>query len=111
MVTAIRALMSRGLTGAGLITAYHERRLAPLMMRRLPMFEMTAEADLSGTRLSEDTLAPTELGQRLKEVLKASAVPDQFPLQGQPPMMPSPGASSFENLGHYRSRPRLREAM
>jgi hypothetical protein len=42
-------LRKGGLTAAGVITAIHRRRVLPLAERRLPLWEMTPEADLEGS--------------------------------------------------------------
>jgi hypothetical protein len=38
------------------IAAIHRRRVLPLAERRLPLWEMTLEADLEGSRMSSDPL-------------------------------------------------------
>jgi hypothetical protein len=40
------------------IAAIHRRRVLPLAERRLPLWEMTPEADLEGSRWGNRTLAP-----------------------------------------------------
>ena len=41
LLDAITLLKNHGLRGAGVIRAYHTRRLAPLMVRALPLYGMT----------------------------------------------------------------------
>jgi hypothetical protein len=49
-------LRKGGLTAAGVIATIHRRRVLPLAERRLPLWEMTPEADLEGSRMSPDPL-------------------------------------------------------
>ena len=44
LLEAITFLMIHGLHGAGVIGGYHERRVAPLMARVLPLYRMTPDA-------------------------------------------------------------------
>ena len=52
-VAAIHILKESGLKGSGIIGAYHARRVAPLMMRALPLYMMVNEALFDGTTLVE----------------------------------------------------------
>ena len=52
MLDAIAFLKIHGLRGAGVIGAYHTRRVAPLMARALPLYGMTPGAQLDGTVLA-----------------------------------------------------------
>jgi hypothetical protein len=56
LLKALEALRKGGLTAAGVIAAIHRRRVLPLAERRLPLWEMTPEADLEGSRMSSDPL-------------------------------------------------------
>jgi hypothetical protein len=56
LLKALEALRKGGLTTAGVIAAIHRRRVLPLAERRLPLWEMTPEADLEGSRMSSDPL-------------------------------------------------------
>jgi hypothetical protein len=56
LLKALEALRKGGLTAAGVIAAIHHRRVLPLAERRLPLWEMTPEADLEGSRMSSDPL-------------------------------------------------------
>ena len=44
LLNAIALLKNHGLRGAGVIGAYHARRVAPLMVRGLPLYGMTPSA-------------------------------------------------------------------
>jgi hypothetical protein len=56
LLKALEALWKGGLTAVGVIAASHRRRVLPLAERRLPLWEMTPEADLEGSRMSSDPL-------------------------------------------------------
>jgi hypothetical protein len=56
LLKALEALRKGGLTAAGVIAAIHHRRVLPLAERRLPLWEMTPEADLEGSRMSSNPL-------------------------------------------------------
>jgi hypothetical protein len=48
LLKALGELRKGGLTAAGVVAAIHRRRVLPLTERRLPLWEMTPEADLEG---------------------------------------------------------------
>nr|CAB3502612.1 unnamed protein product [Digitaria exilis] len=50
LVDALQRLSRLGLTAGGVIANFHRRRVLPLMRRRLSLYEMTPDADLTGTR-------------------------------------------------------------
>jgi hypothetical protein len=56
LLQALKALREGGLTTAGVVAAIHRRRVLPLAERRLPLWEMTSEADWEGSRMSPDPL-------------------------------------------------------
>ncbi len=56
LLQALKALREGGLTAAGVVAAIHRRRVLPLAERRLPLCEMTPEADWEGSRMSPDPL-------------------------------------------------------
>ena len=45
----------------GIIGAYHIRRVAPLMARALPLYQMVPEASFEGTALADEALPPSEV--------------------------------------------------
>jgi hypothetical protein len=51
LLQAAKRLVDAGVTGAGLITAFHERRVLPLMRRAHRLDEMVPNASLEGTML------------------------------------------------------------
>ena len=56
--------------GSGVIGAYHARRVAPLMMRALPLYAMAPEASFDGMVLAEGTFPNSEIMQRIKEAME-----------------------------------------
>ena len=81
--------------GLGIISAYHMRRVAPLMRRALPLHMMAPGASLEGTTLAEGALSPSEVAQRIKEAMEPSRDDEgsilEFVYPGHPPMRPEPG--------------------
>ena len=61
LLEAITFLKTHGLHGAGVISWYHARRVAPLMVRVLPLYEMTPDAQLIRTMLSQGLLCDSEV--------------------------------------------------
>jgi hypothetical protein len=61
-------LRERGLYGTSIIGAYHVRRLAPLMMHALSMYQMMPGSPPDGTvMLAGEALSISEVEQCLKE--------------------------------------------
>ncbi|RLM74267.1 uncharacterized protein C2845_PM15G05710 [Panicum miliaceum] len=57
---AISVLKDWGVRGAGVISAYHKRRVLPLMVRTRRLDEMIEGADLAGTVMSMEPLGDTK---------------------------------------------------
>nr|TKW01138.1 hypothetical protein SEVIR_8G159000v2 [Setaria viridis] len=70
LLQAIEQLKRRGLTGAGVIGAYHARQVAPLMLRARSLADMTPGASTEGTVLATGALAASEIRQRIREALE-----------------------------------------
>jgi hypothetical protein len=94
------------------IAAIHRRRVLPLAERQLPLWEMTPEADLEGSRMSSDPLPVDDLHGR---VAVALGKPDAGALS-QPLMRPDRGCVSLVSVCSFfllasgcpwSSRPRL----
>jgi hypothetical protein len=109
---AVEVLRKGGLTAAGVIATIHRRRVLPLAERRLPLWEMTPEADLEGSRMSSDPLPIDDLHRR---VAVALGKPDAGALS-QPLMRPDHGCVSLVSVRSFfllasdcpwSSRPRL----
>ena len=60
ILDAIMFLMIHGLHGAGIIGAYHARRVVPLMARALPLFGMMPVVELGGMVLAQGPLYNSE---------------------------------------------------
>jgi hypothetical protein len=60
-LTAIGILKGSGLKGIGVIGAYHVRRVEPLMVCALPLFEIMPSTSLKGTVLAHDLLYNSEI--------------------------------------------------
>ena len=86
---ALPQLREPGLNGCVVVSAYHKRRIAPLMARTLPLYRMIAGADLFGTVMSSEEIDEPEVWRRLKETFEPPvAYPDPQP----PAMLPDEGA-------------------
>lgn len=106
--SALHRLVANGLTGAGVIGAYHKRRVAPLMARALRLDQMTPGADLAGTVLASEVPRDSEVRQRLRKTLESDDF--EFPDPGHPPMLLDEGFVDVSDLRHFRSsRPPLPE--
>ena len=60
---ALRHLARRGLTAAAVIANFHRQRVIPLTERSLPIFDLTPEAQASGSRTSL-VLLPRDVAAR-----------------------------------------------
>jgi len=95
--------------GSGIIDAYHMRRVVPLMARALPLHQMVPGALFEGTVLVNEALPPSEVAQRIKEVMESSndttgaALDHVYPVPGHPPMRPEPRFFEFVSLLSPRS--------
>ena len=71
------------------------------MRRVLPLYTMVAEASLDGTVLAEGALSPSEVAQRIKEVMEplrndaGAAFDFVYLVPGHPPMRSEPGYIDF----------------
>jgi hypothetical protein len=97
LLKALEALRKGGLTAAGVIAAIHRRRVLPLAERRLPLWEMTPEADLEGSRMSSDPLPFDVLHGR---VAVALGKPDTSAFS-QPLMRPDQGCVTLVSVRSF----------
>ena len=87
--------------GSGIISAYHARRVAPLMTRVLPLHQMAPGASFEGMVLVDEALHPSKVAQRIKEAMEPSKdtigvlLDFVFLVLGHPPMRPEPGFIDF----------------
>ena len=99
--------------GSGIIGAYHTRRVVLLMARALPLHQMVPRASFEGTVLVDEALPPSEVAQRIKEVMEPSkdtagaALDHVYLVPGHPPMWPEPGVFDFVSFLSLRSSFRL----
>nr|TKW18612.1 LOW QUALITY PROTEIN: hypothetical protein SEVIR_5G442600v2 [Setaria viridis] len=91
---AIEQLKRSGLSGAGVIGAYHARRVAPLMLRVRSLAALTPDAPTEGTALAAGALAASEIRQRIWEALEDKDA--EYPVPGHPPMRPDTGFIDLE---------------
>jgi hypothetical protein len=66
LLEALRKLRDRALTAAGVVAAFHRRRVLPLANRRLRLDEMTPEAFVESSRMASAALSTDELLRRVK---------------------------------------------
>jgi hypothetical protein len=97
LLMALEVLWKGGLTAAGVIAAIHRRRVLPLAKRRLPLWEMTPEADLEGSRMSSHPLPVDVLHGR---VAVAFGKPDASALS-QPLMRPDQGCVTLVSVHSF----------
>jgi hypothetical protein len=97
LLKALEALRKGGLTAAGVIAAIHRRRVLSLAERRLPLWEMTPEADLEGSRMSADPLPIDVLHGR---VAVALGKPDASAFS-QPLMRPDHGCVTLVSVRYF----------
>ena len=87
--------------GSGIIGAYHARRVAPLMARALPLYQMVPEASFEGTTLADEALPPSEVAQHIKEAMEPMkdsvgvVLNFVYPVSGHPPMRSEPRFVDF----------------
>ena len=71
------------------------------MAHALPLYQMVLEVSFEGTALTDEALPPSEVAQRIKEVMEPAkdfvgAVLDfVYPVLGHPPMWPELGFVDF----------------
>ena len=101
LLAALQTLKDRGVKGSGIISAYQARRVASLMARVLPLYQMVPEASFEGMALVDEALPYSKVAQCIKEAMEpmkdsAGAVLDfVYPVPGHPPMRPKLGFVDF----------------
>lgn len=100
-IAAVLALTSHGVTSTGITGAYHARRLAPLRVHHLRMWEMAEDANvvaLQQLKMAVGAISNREIAQRIKDALRVDydwvidgiQLPT-YPIPDHPPMRPNPG--------------------
>jgi hypothetical protein len=102
LLDALRRLWQRGLTAGMVATAFHRRRVLPLMQRRLRIDKMTPEASLEGSRMSHESLPLDEVTQRARWIVGRFKQEDidrvpMRPTQGFEPLV----SVIFDSLGSF----------
>jgi hypothetical protein len=96
-------LVDADVTRAGVIAAFHERRVLPLMRRARRLDEMVPNVPLEGTMLMMGRLDREEIKKRIKLALE-SAPPDAV-LDAHPPMRPDDDFIEMVSALHSCSPP------
>jgi uncharacterized membrane-anchored protein len=81
--------VNEDVTGAGVIMAFHERRVLPLMRRARRLDEMVSNVPLEGTMLMTKELDCEDIKKRIKSALRS--VSSDVTLDLHPPMCPDGG--------------------
>ena len=92
LLAAIKLMKNRGLTGAGVVGANHKRRVAPILVRALPLDEMKpgASADaVTRTVMVVGEISNAEITLQLWEAFNKPY--PVFPIPDHPVMHPEPG--------------------
>jgi hypothetical protein len=82
----MQRLVNVSVTGAGVITAYHERRVLPLMRQERHLFDMVPGASPEGMVLVAASLDRTEVKKRVKSALGITITDAELDIH--PPMHP-----------------------
>jgi len=76
---ALQYLAKKGLTTAAVIENFHQQRVILLVERRLPIFELTPEAAVEGSRMSNELLSHDAAARRARSaVAQFSSNPDDL---------------------------------
>ena len=81
MLAAVLRLRAAGLTGSGVVDAYHARRVTPVMARPFTLFETVPCIELAGCVMSRETIRDSEVWRWLREAFEA---PLPYPDAQQP---------------------------
>jgi hypothetical protein len=80
--------------GVGVIRAYHEKGMVPLMMCTLPLYLMVPGTSLEGMALTEVAPSDGEVTRCMKDAMeptKDAVIAIAYPVPSHPPMRPEPG--------------------
>jgi len=104
LLKAIATLKGHGLCGTSIITAYHIRRLVPLMARALLMYKMRLDSTPEGTvMVVGEALSVGKMAQCIKEAMDCLVDPSVdlalvYPVLGHPAMRPDVGFVELVSL-------------
>jgi hypothetical protein len=90
LLQAVRRLVNAGVMGTGVIVAYHERRVLPLMCQEWRLFDMVPGASLEGTVLVAAPLDHAEVKKHVKSALGITIMDAKLDIH--PPMHPDHNA-------------------
>jgi hypothetical protein len=88
LLKAVTLLKHHGLHATGITEAYHARRVAPLMVHMLSLYQMALTASLEGTMLSWELLHNSKIEQCILEAMEVNVVTFKFPITGHPVVRP-----------------------
>ena len=66
LTDALARLARKGLTAAAVIANFHRQRVIPLVERALPIYQLTPESKVEGSRTSSKLLSHTNAARRAK---------------------------------------------
>jgi hypothetical protein len=92
LLDALQELRGHGLTAAGVVAAFHRRRVLPLMARRLQLDEMTPETNIEGSRMSSEILSADTILKRVRDTVEGVT---DLGFLSRPPMRPTQGYISL----------------
>jgi hypothetical protein len=99
----VKRLVNTDVTGAGVIAAFHERRVLLLMRRVHRLDKMVPNTPLEGTMLMTRVLDREEIKKCIKSVLES--VPSNTVLDVHPPMRPDDSFIEMVSAPHCFSPP------
>ncbi|RLM73922.1 uncharacterized protein C2845_PM15G00290 [Panicum miliaceum] len=103
LLDAIAHLKESVLTGIGVIGTYHQKLVAPLMARSLPMYVMDPLLAYSGIMLTIGEISASEVRQHVLEAIDAKEV--EYPVPGYPVMLPDSRADLLDGYGPFMASP------
>ena len=93
LLEAIQRLKTRGLTDGGVVDTYHARRVAPIMARTVPLYQMVPGIELSGTIMVRGQSSPPKSSNGSARHSRAPLC--RIPTPNSRPCSQRPGPSSW----------------
>jgi hypothetical protein len=103
LLQVVKLLVDANVMGVEVITAFHERRVLPLMRRARHLDEMVLNTPLEGTVLVIGELDREEIKKCIKSVL--GSVPSDVVLDAHRPMRPDDDFINMVSAPHSSSTP------